>query len=93
MNIIICVFLSLIIFYFSCRQTKAHAQKMKETKIRNNKLRQKDGYIFPKSKPIIVNGKYYTSSNSASIDLKIDSETVRKRVLNPNPKFAEWKYA
>lgn len=32
MTIIVCIFLSLIIFYFSCKQTKIHAQKMKETK-------------------------------------------------------------
>lgn len=39
MNIIICVFLGLIIFYFSCRQTKINAQKMKETKKVFNKIK------------------------------------------------------
>lgn len=32
MTIIVCIFLGLILFYFSCKQKKAHAQKMKETK-------------------------------------------------------------
>lgn len=32
MTIIVYIFLGLILFYFSCKQTKIHAQKIKETK-------------------------------------------------------------
>jgi group I intron endonuclease len=47
----------------------------------------------PRSKPVIVNGKYYTSLNQAAKFEKIADSTVRDRIESCKPKWVEWRFA